>query len=186
VCSPYNLAVSLLEEIGLGLAPILGKKHPPSLDDSISPAHAWRCLLQLPAFSVPTQNGSVRGTLYSFFDESEEKWRETANRRVLSSDQPFLGFIKSPRPGHLIRAPGRMGELLEGTSYREIEMRLHSMYQQRLRAGELATRVSAIAGVLDVRPPTGRKRSDYLARLDQYSPRALEVLQDRATDSGLI
>jgi hypothetical protein len=76
-----------------------------------------------------------------------------------------------------------MGELLEGTSYRQIEMRLDSMYQRRLRAGELATRASAIASVLDVRPPTGRKQNDYLAWLDQYSPRALELFQDIITDS---
>jgi hypothetical protein len=58
------------------------------------------------------------------------------------------------------------------------------MYQRCLRAGELATRVSAIAGVLDVRTPTGRKRSNYLAWLNQYSTRALEVLRDIVTDSG--
>jgi hypothetical protein len=185
MCSPHDLAVSLLEEIGLDLAPIRGQKPPSPSDDSISPASAWRCLLQLPAFSVPTQISSVRGTLYSFFGESEEKCRETANRRVLSSDQLFPGIIKSPPPEHLIRAPGRIGEPLEGTPYREIEMSLDSMYQQRLRAEELATRVSAIADVLDLRPPTGRKRSDYPASLDQYSPRALGVLQDIVTDSDL-
>jgi hypothetical protein len=66
VCSPYDLAVSLPKEIGLDLAPILGEKPPQSSDDSISRAPVWRCLLQLPAFSTPTQSSSVRGTLYSF------------------------------------------------------------------------------------------------------------------------
>jgi hypothetical protein len=63
-------------------------------------------------------------------------------------------------------------------------MRLDSVYQQHFRAEELTTRVSAIAGVFDVRPPTGRKRSDYLVWLDQYSPRVLEVGQNIVTDSG--
>jgi hypothetical protein len=59
MCSPHDLAVSLLEEIGLDLLPILGEKSPPSSDDSISPTTTWRCLLQLPAFSVSTQSSSV-------------------------------------------------------------------------------------------------------------------------------
>jgi hypothetical protein len=64
--SPYDLAISLLEEIGLDLTRIPGEKPPPSSDDSISPAPAWCCLLQLPAFSAPNQSSSARGTPYSF------------------------------------------------------------------------------------------------------------------------
>jgi hypothetical protein len=65
-CSPCDLALSLTEEIGFDLTPILEEKPPPSSDDSISPAPAWCCLLPLPAFQAPTQSGSVRGILYSF------------------------------------------------------------------------------------------------------------------------
>jgi hypothetical protein len=54
MCSPYEIAVSLLEEIGLDLTPILGAKPSSSPD-----APAWHCILKLPVFSEPVSSGVV-------------------------------------------------------------------------------------------------------------------------------
>jgi hypothetical protein len=61
ICSPYEIVVSLLEEIGLDLTPILGAEPPSSPD-----APAWHCLLKFPVFSEPVSSGAFRGTLFGF------------------------------------------------------------------------------------------------------------------------
>jgi hypothetical protein len=99
--------------------------------------------------------------------ESEEKLREQENRRILSSDQLFLGIMKSPRPGHLITALTKMGDLLvassEDSAYRHIERALDSLFRRRLSVPELAGRVRVLAGKLQLPLPTGRKQTDYLS-----------------------
>jgi hypothetical protein len=110
-CSPYEIAVSLLQEIGLDLTPILGAKPPSSPD-----APGWHCLLKLPVFSEPVISGAVSGILFAFMGESEKKLREHENRRILSSDQLFLGILKSRRPDNLITTLTEMGDLLAASS----------------------------------------------------------------------
>jgi hypothetical protein len=73
--------------------------------------------------------------------ESEEKLRKHENRRILSSNQLFLGIMKSPRPDHLITALTKMGELLatssEDSAYPHFERALDSLFCRRLSVPEL-------------------------------------------------
>jgi hypothetical protein len=108
--------------------------------------------------------------------ESEEKLREHENRRILSSDQLFLGIMKSPHPDHLITALTKMDDLLaassEDSAYPHIEGALNSLFCQRLSVPELAGSVRVLPGRLQLPLPTGRKQTDYLSWLDELSEAA--------------
>jgi hypothetical protein len=58
ICSPSEISVSLLEEVGLDLTPILGVEPPSSPD-----APAWHCLLKLPVFSEPVSSSAFRDSV---------------------------------------------------------------------------------------------------------------------------
>jgi hypothetical protein len=121
--------------------------------------------------------------------ESEEKLREHENRRILSSDQLFLGIMKSPRPDHLITALTKMGDLIaassEDSAYPHIEMALDSLFHRRLRVPELAGRVRVLVGRLQLPLPTGRKQTDYLSWLDELSEAAMTSLTEIVTGAGV-
>jgi hypothetical protein len=185
IYSLYEIAVSLLEEVGLDLTPILGAEPPSSPD-----APAWHCLLKLPIFSESVSSSAFRGTLFAFMGESEEKLPEHKNRRILSSDQLFLGIMKSPRPDHLITALTKIGDVIAASSedlvYPHIERALDSLFHRRLSVPELAGRVRALAGRLQLPLPTGRKWTDYLSWLDEHSEAAMALLTEIVTAVGVV
>jgi hypothetical protein len=172
MCLPYEITVSLLEEIGLDLTPILGAKPRLSPD-----APAWHCLLKLPIFSEPVSSGATRGTLFAFMEESEEKLREHENRRTLTSDQHFLGIMKSPHSDHLITVLTKMSDLLaassEDSAYPHIERVLDSLFCRGLSVPWLASRARVFVGRLQMPPLTGKKQTDYLSWLDEHSEAAM-------------
>jgi hypothetical protein len=72
ICSPYEIAVQLLEEVGLDLTPILGAEPPSSPD-----APAWHCLLKLPVFSGPVSSRAFKGTLFAFMGNLRRNYGNT-------------------------------------------------------------------------------------------------------------
>jgi hypothetical protein len=61
----------------------------------------------------------------------------------------------------------------------DIERTLDSLYRRHVKVEELESRVHALATVLEMSPPIGRKPTDYLGWMEQYSPRAMELLQKK-------
>jgi hypothetical protein len=119
--------------------------------------------------------------------KSEDQLREHENRRILSSDQLFLGIMKSLHPGHLITALTKTGDLLaassEDSAYPPLERGLNSLFHRRLSVPELAGRV--LAGRLQLPLPTGRKRTDHLRWLDKHFEAAIALLTEIVTGAGV-
>jgi hypothetical protein len=95
-------------------------------------------------------------------------------RRVLSSDQLFLGIIKSPRTDHLQASPSKMGKIL-GTKHADIQQELEVMYGHYVTSHEMGGYLHQIAHILQVTGPESRAREVYLAWLEQHAPASMDV-----------
>jgi hypothetical protein len=117
--TPFEIAVSLLETIGIDLRPIMDchciEMRIRSIAVNSHPG--WWDLGTVPIFQNPLNNGGLKGTIFpSFFRQFHQQAGQNESRRVLRSDQLFLGNIKSPRPDNLNIAPRKcphpLGQLL--------------------------------------------------------------------------
>jgi hypothetical protein len=172
----YEIALSLLELIGLDLQPltVYRQEQYPS----------WWDLKALPAFRNPMSGDALKGTVFmSFFSKVDQRGTgaQGGRSKQLCSDQLFLGIVKSPRPDLLNTAPSKMAKVL-GTAYPDIEMAINTLYENGLTVRQLENRVSAIAGELHVDRPSGRAREDYFAWLDHYQPRSMELMEQLFSD----
>jgi hypothetical protein len=138
----------------------------------------WRELQTLHEFLDPLRGTVLKGTIFmsffSFLDPKSVDNRQSERRKVLFSDQLFLGIRRYPRPNLLNIAPGNMGQAL-GTGYPRIA--LESLYGRRLRLKELEHRVHVIAIQMNTPAPVGRTREVYLGWLDKHTPRSMQLME---------
>jgi hypothetical protein len=182
---PFEIAVSMFDEIGIDVSRVLVHQREAPRAQRLPRTGAWAELTKFDVFSTPWRPGTLKGTVFtSFFGHRHEQGEEHERLRVLSSDQLFLGIIKSPRPEHLQTSPNKMGKVL-GTAYPQIESALAAIHGRRLNLRELESRIHIIAHQLDMPGPRGRTREDYLNWLNHHSPQGMELLQALVTDSQI-
>jgi hypothetical protein len=186
---PFPIGLSLFEQIGINVSRIFppvpappGSVEVPQNPRPAAPRGipAWRGLLNIPAFSSPLASGVLRGTVFmSFFGHSHGQAREKESLGHLSSDQPFLGIIKSPRPDHLNAAPSKMHRVL-GSAFPRTDQAFDSVFTRFVGVRELDSRVRWVAGQLgdDLPRGFGRPCDDYLGWLDARYPRSWQLLQE--------
>jgi hypothetical protein len=175
-CEPFDIAVSLFEHIGIDLTRILQPRPGEPLERGV-PYRAWWDLKRLKAFTNPLNTGVFRGTVFmSLFGHVHDEYTANNPRRTLCSDQLFLGIMNSPRSDRMNTAASKMRSTL-GTDFPEIADALDSMYGRRLNVRDLEHRVHVVAVQLEVPPPSGRTREDYLGWLHEHAPRSMELLQ---------
>jgi hypothetical protein len=113
-------------------------------------------------------------SFFSLLDPKSVDNRQSERWKVLSSDQLFLGIIRSPRPGLLNIAPGKMGEAL-GTEYPRFA--LESLYGRQLRLKELERRAHVIVIQMNTPAPVGRTREADLGWFDKHTPRSMQLME---------
>jgi hypothetical protein len=188
-CTPFEIALSLFDEIGIDLSRVLRRPSQEVLLQVLRAPRAWKCLLRLKAFSSPmigsSLGPSLQGTVFaSFFGPRCGQTGSHERLRVLSSDQLFLGIIKSPRTDHLQASSSKMGKML-GTKYADTEKELERMYGHYVTAHEIGGYIHQIARILDKPGPERRARDVYLAWLDQYAPDSLNIYHRLLTQTYL-
>jgi hypothetical protein len=105
-CRPFDIAISLLEAIGIDLTQVLMTEHYQSTHSWRRSGTLWYCLRSLLVFSYLRESDALKGSVFRpLLKTSPGGHMRDRLHWVLSSDQLFLGVVKSPRPEHLIAAP---------------------------------------------------------------------------------
>jgi hypothetical protein len=85
----------------------------------------------------------------------------------LSSDQIFLGLMKSFQPGHLITDHGKMGQALKG-ELDLIERRFFTLHGHKLDVCEFRMQVHIAAARMEIEAPQKGRREAYLKWLGMH------------------
>jgi hypothetical protein len=196
VHTPFEIAVSLFDELGIGLSRVLNRPSEESLRQCVREPRAWHEFKTFKAFSFPLTNDSLCGTVFmSFFGQHHERPGQDGPVGVLSSDQLFLGIVNSPRAVHLITSPSRMGKVPEAraesrvepgdeTVYddRYVESRLREIFGRNVPVRDIELLLPEVERRIGVARRHGRKPDDYLVWMKDNSPRIMDICQEIYTD----
>jgi hypothetical protein len=123
----YQIALSMLELIGLDLTPL----HVVVNLDPQNRYPGWWDLKVVPAFCNPVAGDALKGTIFmSFFNKIDQPGTgaQSGRSQQLCFDQLFLGIIKSTRSDLLNAAPSKMAKAL-GTEYPHVQVAIDPLYR---------------------------------------------------------
>jgi hypothetical protein len=127
------------------------------------PARAWKQLWRTPELVCKMSHLPHRSTFIRV-------------REKLSSDQIFLGLMKSPRSIHMIQSPNKMGRELD-VDLNRVRRELDGFYGQKLQVRDIGIQIHMIAEILNIELPMERRLEVYLEWLKTHWEGAQTMLR---------